>query len=35
MEAISLSLNDIVRMTLEVGEDWAIAHAKRLLKLGE
>jgi len=33
MEAISLSLDDIVQMTLNVGEDWAVAHAKRLLEL--
>ena len=33
MEAISLSLDDIIQMTLEVGEDWAIAHAKRLIEL--
>ena len=33
MEAISLSLENIVQMTLEVGEDWAIAHAKRLIEL--
>jgi len=33
MEAISLSLEDIVQMTLEVGEDWAVAHAKRLIEL--
>lgn len=33
MEAISLSLEEIVQMTLEVGEDWAIAHAKRLIEL--
>ena len=33
MEAISLSLDDIVQMTQEVGEDWAIAHAKRLIEL--
>jgi len=28
-----LKLEDIVQMTREVGEDWAIAHAKRLLEL--
>ena len=33
MEAISLSLDEIVQMTLEAGEDWAIAHAKRLIEL--
>jgi HD superfamily phosphodiesterase len=29
-----LTLNDIIPMTLEVGEDWAVAHAKRLIELG-
>lgn len=29
-----LTLPDIVQMTLEVGEDWAVAHAKRLIELG-
>ena len=33
MEAVSLSLNDIVQVTLDVGEDWAIAHAIRLIEL--
>jgi HD superfamily phosphodiesterase len=33
MEAISLSLDDIVQMTEQVGENWAIAHAKRLIEL--
>ena len=33
MEAISLSLDDIVQMTQGVGENWAIAHAKRLIEL--
>ena len=28
-----LTLGDIVQMTLQVGEDWAVAHAKRLLEL--
>jgi HD superfamily phosphodiesterase len=28
-----LALDDIIQMTLEVGEDWAVAHAKRLLTL--
>ena len=27
------TLDDIIRMTHEVGEDWAVAHAKRLLEL--
>ena len=29
-----LTLHDIIQMTLEVGEDWAVAHAKRLIELG-
>ncbi len=33
METIRLTLDDIIQMTLEVGEDWAVAHAERLLKL--
>ena len=28
-----LTLDDIIRITHEVGEDWAVAHAKRLLEL--
>jgi len=32
-EAVSLSLDDIIQMTLDVGEDWAVAHAKRLIEL--
>ena len=28
-----LTLDDIVQMTMDVGEDWAVAHAKRLLVL--
>jgi uncharacterized protein len=28
-----LTLNDIIQMTLDVGEDWAVAHAKRLIEL--
>lgn len=35
MEAVSLTLNDIIQMTLDLGEDWAVAHAERLLKLVE
>ena len=27
------TLDDIIQMTMQVGEDWAIAHAKRLIKL--
>ena len=33
MEAVRLTLDDIVQMTLQVGEEWAIAHAKRLIEL--
>jgi len=28
-----LTLNDIIQMTLNTGENWALAHAKRLLEL--
>jgi HD superfamily phosphodiesterase len=28
-----LTLNDIIQMTLQMGENWALAHAKRLLEL--
>ena len=35
MENIYLMLDDIIQMTLEVGEDWAVAHAERLIKLIE
>ena len=30
-----LTLDDIIQMTQQVGEDWAVAHAKRLLELVE
>lgn len=30
-----LTLDDIIQMTLQVGEDWAVAHAERLLALIE
>jgi HD superfamily phosphodiesterase len=33
MEAIHLTLDDLIQMTLSLGEDWAVAHAKRLIKL--
>jgi hypothetical protein len=33
MENICFTLEDIIRMTLQIGEDWAVAHAKRLLEL--
>jgi HD superfamily phosphodiesterase len=29
-----LTIHDIIQMTFEVGEDWAIAHGKRLIELG-
>ena len=35
METILLTLDDIIQMTLDVGEDWAVAHAERLLRLIE
>jgi uncharacterized protein len=35
MEMIKLTLDDIIQMTLEVGEDWAVSHAERLLRLVE
>jgi HD superfamily phosphodiesterase len=28
-----LTLDDIIQMTLDIGEDWAVAHAERLLSL--
>ena len=28
-----LTLDDIIQMTLDAGEDWAVAHAKRLIEL--
>jgi HD superfamily phosphodiesterase len=33
MITAKLSLPDIIHMTRDVGEDWAIAHAKRLIEL--
>jgi HD superfamily phosphodiesterase len=33
MITMKLTLNDIIDMTMQVGEDWAIAHAKRLIEL--
>lgn len=33
METVRLTLDDIVQLTLQVGEGWAIAHAKRLIEL--
>jgi len=32
-KSIALTLDDIIHMTREVGEDWAVAHARRLLEL--
>ena len=29
-----ITLDDIIQMTFDVGEDWAVAHAKRLIELG-
>ena len=29
-----LTLDDVIQLTFDVGEDWAVAHAKRLLELG-
>lgn len=33
MEAVCYTLEDVVQMTARVGEDWAIAHARRLIEL--
>jgi len=33
MITTQLTLDDIIQMTVQVGEDWAIAHAKRLIEL--
>ena len=33
METVRLTPEDIIEMTLSVGEDWAVAHARRLLEL--
>ena len=35
MESTNLTLDDVIQLTLEVGEDWAVAHAERLLRLIE
>lgn len=35
MDSVTLTLDDIIQMTLEIGEDWAVAHAERLLQLIE
>ena len=33
MDSTKLTLDDIIQLTLEVGEDWAVTHAERLLRL--
>ena len=33
MQTAPLTLNDIIQITLRVGEDWAVAHARRLIEL--
>jgi len=33
MITTQLTLDDIIQMTVQVGEDWVIAHAKRLIEL--
>jgi HD superfamily phosphodiesterase len=35
MDTTELTLDDIIQLTLEVGEDWAVSHAERLLRLIE
>lgn len=35
MNTTILTLDDIIQLTLEVGEDWAVTHAERLLRLVE
>jgi HD superfamily phosphodiesterase len=35
MDPIKLTLDDIIQLTLEVGDDWAVTHAERLLRLIE
>ena len=35
MDAVHITLDDIIEMTRCAGDDWAVAHAKRLLKLVE
>ena len=35
MDATELTLDDIIQLTLEAGEDWAVTHAERLLRLVE
>jgi HD superfamily phosphodiesterase len=33
MSKVYLSLNDIIQMTQQVGDSWAVAHARRLIEL--
>jgi HD superfamily phosphodiesterase len=33
METVCFTIEDILHKTLQVGEDWALAHAKRLIEL--
>jgi HD superfamily phosphodiesterase len=33
MDTNALTLDDIIQITLDIGEDWAVAHAERLLRL--
>lgn len=33
METVRLTLDDLIQMTQHVGEDWAVAHARRLIEL--
>ncbi len=33
MITTQLTLDNIIQMTVQVGEDWAVAHAKRLIEL--
>src|ERR1044071_7176977 len=35
METVQLRLDDFIQMTQQVGEEWAVAHVKRLLALIE
>jgi HD superfamily phosphodiesterase len=35
METNNLTLDDIIQFTVEIGEDWAVSHAERLLQLVE
>jgi uncharacterized protein len=33
METVSFTIDDIIQMTLRVGEEWALSHARRLIEL--